>query len=389
MKGMIMKTDREILRLAYKKVLKKAASWAGVVSLLSMSLLATPASAAGQLTARSAVPTSSLAAATLVGHTVNFTLGTSGQTLGAIKIEICDSPLATVSCAGTGTSAGANFTGTTITSVTCAPTCSGTAWTTGAIVAGGATGTSIVATHTAAVVAGNGTVSVVLSNNATNPTAATLGGSYYMRVFTYNNAAANLPSAGGTDFGGIALATTTQMSVTANVQESLVFSVGTSGASCAAIANASPLSLSPAIMTTASASTGVGKLCGATNAATGYGVTYAGTAFTNGASPFGTGTFSSTPGAAAQFGFNLVSNATPSVGAAVVHGTGGVATANVAAYNTANSYSYLAAAATSIYTVGTPTGEDVFTLAYVANIVPLTQPGVYTATQTFVATGLF
>src|SRR5690242_6487317 len=73
--------------------------------------------ATGQLTARKATVTSPAGGAT-ADYTVNFTLNASGQTLGSIKFEICDSPLATAACAGTGGSAGASFGSATFGSVT-------------------------------------------------------------------------------------------------------------------------------------------------------------------------------------------------------------------------------------------------------------------------------
>jgi hypothetical protein len=103
-------------------------------------LVPTSALAAGQLTSRSATVTTSAAAATGVNYTVRFTLGTSGQTLGAIKFEICDSPVAGTACAGTAGSSGASFGSATFGSVTGL----GGSWSANAGSAGGAGGTSII-----------------------------------------------------------------------------------------------------------------------------------------------------------------------------------------------------------------------------------------------------
>ena len=142
-------------------------------------------------------------------------------------------------------------------------------------------------------------------------------------------------------------------------------------------------------MTTgATGSNGTVTLAASTNAASGYAVTYTapnslrliGTstdipAYTSGASSPGT----------AGFGFNLVSNTTPSVGA---NRTGtGTATAQ-SGYGTTNQYSF-ATGGTTIISVGAPSNTNTFTASFVANIDPVTPAGAYTTTVTYVATPNF
>src|ERR1035437_8628844 len=89
-----------------------------VTTVLSVTMVPMIAQATTALTARSVTISTSAAAASNVTYTAKFTLGTSGQTIGALKFEICDSPLSTISCAGTAGSTGASFGSATLGSVT-------------------------------------------------------------------------------------------------------------------------------------------------------------------------------------------------------------------------------------------------------------------------------
>ena len=216
----------------------------------------------------------------------------------------------------------------------------------------------------------------VVFNTVQNPT--TVNTSFYLRINTYSDAAWTTLI----DSGTVGASTTQLITVNADVAESLTFTTGFSGASCAAVASSgSAVTLSANPLSTGSASTGVAAFCAATNAATGYTVQYAATQFTNGAVNMALGSNSaSTPGTE-MFGFNIP--------AASVVGPGSGTSPN-AAYSTAAQYTFLGSGAYS--TLGTaagPTDYDVFTLNFVGNISTTSKPGRYVTTMTFVCTGSF
>jgi hypothetical protein len=130
---------------------------------------------------------------------------------------------------------------------------------------------------------------------------------------------------------------------------------------------------------------GTSVLAASTNGASGYSITVNGATLTSGANTItalGSGGTSTT--GTEQFGLNLVSNTTPSVGAAR-SGTG-TATA-IANYGTANTFRFTTGE--SIASVAGPTNANTFTVSYIANIEGLTEAGVYTSNLTYIATANF
>ncbi len=371
-------------------LLNRIGTWASLVALASTVLMTGSASALGaQLKTRSVTVNNSAGAATGVTYNVSFQTFGSNEGVGSVKFEICDSPLESVSCAASA-SAGVASNGASFAGAPASITPSGlpaNAWNKGT-----ATGASIAGTYATYA---DGTASQTETANpqitfpitgVTNP--AGDDQQYYLRVTFYSDQAYSTE----TGFGGIALGTSTKLSVTANVQENLVFAVGISGASCAAIAaTGSTVTLTPNPMTSGAVSTGTAKLCASTNATSGYSLAYNATGFVG---PSQTITPAAVGGSSAaiggeQFGFTLTNQTSgllSGLGAAPV----GAAPTLVAPYNTANStIAYNAALATSLATTAGPTAETVYTVLYAANIAPLTKPGTYVATQTYIATGKF
>jgi hypothetical protein len=235
-------------------------------------------------------------------------------------------------------------------------------------------------------------------NAVVNP--STTNQSFYFRITTYTDTGATTP-AGGQDFGATAVSTANQMTVSANVQESLTFCVYT-GANCAA--GGSTVNLGTGadnVLSTSVPSGGVSMMDADTNGSAGYVITY----ITS--SPGGTGgstcpgslsstndcitDFGGTAGTfsagVAKFGINLRDNATPNIGTTISGSGSGTVSAP---YNTVDNYAFQGG--TTPRTVGTasgPTVANTYTVAYAAQAGSTTKPGAYSAVFTWVCTGTF
>jgi hypothetical protein len=210
---------------------------------------------------------------------------------------------------------------------------------------------------------------------------------YYLRITTYsvNN------WTGVIDTGTVAVSTADALTVSASVSESLTFCVGTSGANCGAIAGTA-VTLAPNPLTTGSASfDGSARFIVATNAISGYVVSYNATTMASGGNTItgfpSSGTSNASVPGTEQFGFNLRDNATPNVGTTLSGGSGSCTSFSV--YCTVDSFAYDTAGGISIASAAGPSLDTLFTLAYVANVTATTEPGTYTSTQVFVATAQF
>lgn len=215
-------------------------------------------------------------------------------------------------------------------------------------------------------------------NGVVNPTATNT--TFYAIVTTYSDSAWTT----AIDTGSVALSTSAQIQVTLGVGETITFCTGTSitGQNCGTISG-STVALGTA--STSATSTGTSVFAAATNAATGYSVTVNGTTLTSGGDTI-TALSSNTASATgtSQFGINLVSNSSPSVGSAAT-GTG---TATAAAnYNTTNSFRFVSGE--TVASVGVPTNGNAFTVSYIANISGLTPPGAYSTNLYYNATANF
>jgi hypothetical protein len=90
-----------------------------------------------------------------------------------------------------------------------------------------------------------------------------------------------------------------------------------------------------------------------------------------------------------QFGINVVSNTTPSVGANPVQVPDASFSSGVAAsgYNTSNSYRYVSGE--TIATATKNSGQTDYTISYIINISATTPPGAYTMQQSLLCTGTY
>lgn len=361
---------------------RKLAVWASVVALASMALLPGAASAAGQLTTRKSVIGSSTASA-VTTYTTTFTMGTAGQTLGSLKVELCDSPLQSAACVNTAGSLGESMSSAALTSVT-GSVGAGT-WTIGTKTVNSA----LINKSSNDVQTANPTLVVSLTT-ITNP--SPVNSSYYLRVSTYT------ATAGGgtnTDFGAVALSTTQALTVSANVQESLTFCTGNNVVASTGCGDISGSTVAVGTGTdnilSTSPSGGVSVMYATTNATTGYAITYLAPTFSSSNDTIAA--VGAVKGAlpavgTAAFGINLAANTTPSIaGSAGVSGGGsGVVDTN---YNTANQFAFIAAAATPVATAAGPTLQNRYVVSYAAQAGNLTKPGAFSAVFTYVATGTF
>lgn len=128
------------------------------------------------------------------------------------------------------------------------------------------------------------------------------------------------------------------------------------------------------------ASSGAHEMTVATNAVSGYAITYNGATLTSGGNTISVATIAGdgdgTPGIAEQF-------------AMAVDDNGGNVTI-VSDYDYAsNNYRFIAGTTTQFASETGPTLTETLDVQYIANILPTTEPGTYTTNVTYVATGTF
>ena len=123
-------------------------------------------------------------------------------------------------------------------------------------------------------------------------------------------------------------------------------------------------------------------MAAATNAATGYSITFNGSTFTGPSdtiTEFGVAGATSSP-TNKQFGLAITTKA----GA----GSGAIAATYDFGAN-GSKYAFQNGTITTIATAGGATAENVYTITYAANVSAVTKPGKYTSTFNYVCTGSF
>jgi hypothetical protein len=201
-------------------------------------------------------------------------------------------------------------------------------------------------------------------------------GSYYVRVLTYASSDASGPS---TDYGGIAFAIITNLSITAEVPPYLTFCTGITitGLNCA---NAQGDNVDFGELSSSQAKTGTSQMLVATNAAQGYSVSVHGTTMTSGNDVIAALASNdvSRPGTA-QFGFNLRANSSPAAGNDPSGPGVGVPQPN---YDQPNFYRFV----DGDTVVNNPKPDDsrLYTSAYLVNVPKTQAPGVYVSTLTYI-----
>ncbi len=371
-----------------------------VVTLSSLLVMLPQGASAGQVTSRSIqMSNSSNAGSTATtSYNVKFTT-TSTYTGRGLIVEFCsNSPIIgdTTCTAPTGFSVG----GSPSVTMNSAPMNSQT-WT----AASANTNRTLVLTQATGVSFTNATVADFTINNVQNPTSAV--GTFYARIYTYSATAGATgytvadPDVGAVhvDDGGIAMATANQITVTAKVQETLLFCVYTTGAACSGSSVAGMVlgdsfgvlsSTTTNYLTSTNATTPLtAKLGLASNATTGVTVrAKANATLTSGSNTIdatGTGSGSCTADSAAagteQFGFRLTagSGQTADAGYACAAGNHSFDTTNL----TSSTYG------DAVMTTPGPTAEAAGTIDFMGKAATTTNSGVYTSTLTFIATGIY
>lgn len=221
----------------------------------------------------------------------------------------------------------------------------------------------------------NATSTTVVFNGVTNPTIA--NGTFYIRIATFSG---DDYITNPRDTGTVATSTAGQITVNANVDETLTFTLATAS-----------ITLSPNPLTSSTTGTGTSTMTAATNAQTGYTISYSGNTLTSGSNTLtamaGGASILGNVSGNSQFGINLKANATPSVGSDPTTGSGAIG-APISGYGTADSFKFLATG-DNIASASGPSNANTFTTSYIANIASTTPAGAYTTTLTYVATANF
>jgi hypothetical protein len=347
-------------------------------SLLVVTLLPLTAHAA-QITGRKlTLSTSSPSAGATVTYTFNFTVPTTGTVVQSWAAQICDAASGTCNTPG----------GFTNSSSISQPTGLGdtTGWT-----GNTATADSLRMSKSGNATNPSGSQTVVF-NNVTNPNTANQ--TFYARITTYSGASWT----GVIDSGTVAASTATQIQLSGTMDETLVFCTGgtITGTNCGTATSGS-VAFGTNFSSTAT-STATSHMVAATNAAGGYVVAVSGSTLTcSGCS--GTPNIAAlTAGGAsstgsAQFGLNVVSNATPSVGAAVSPSSNGsnLRGQGLNGYGTADSFKFNSGdtiANSGNASLG-PTDAQNYTVSYIANVPASQAAGAYTSTLTYICTATF
>jgi hypothetical protein len=207
-------------------------------------------------------------------------------------------------------------------------------------------------------------------SSVVNPSA--LNSTFFIWITTFSDAAWTT----AVDSGVVASSTAGQITVNASVDETLAFTLA------AATVNLG-------VITTSTTGKGTSTMDISTNAASGYSISYTGNTLTSaggtiGAITTGGGAGSVVNTTGGQFGLNLVSNTTPSVGTNVSGSGSGVAAVN---YNTTNLFKFVSG--NTVATAAAPTNSNTFTVSYIANVDGATAAGAYTTALTYVATANF
>jgi hypothetical protein len=365
-----------IKRQASKIVLTVALTLTSLIPLATQAAQPDPRSLTLANTAPAAVTT----------YTFSFKPATSGN-IGAIKFQLCDSPLEAIACANTGSSAGESFTSNSA-SIQSQAGISGFTPGTGTPPAPGAN-TFWITNGTPQNVASSSTVTVTLQN-VLNPSAG--NSEFYGRITTYSDSTGSSE----VDYGAVGVSTSNQIVVSGTMPESLVFCVGTSGTNCTNIAGST---VNLGTFSPATTNTGTSLMSASTNAGSGYVITITGTTLTSGSntiSAMGTQTANSSGCAVScavttgtsQFGTDVRANNIASAGGSFGSDVSGTGTAlGVGGYDTANTFRFLngdiVASASGV------TNSNLFTNSYVVDVAGSQAAGLYSATFTYICTATF
>jgi hypothetical protein len=395
------------LAFALKRPTALMAVAALLVAVVAPALQGSLASA-GQVTERLIRLSNSTPSATGVTYNVSFK-PTASTNVGGIIVDFCaDSPI----IGSTTCTYPAGFTMGAAPSVTVTSGIgTGGTWVTSNSLQGGAGAgeTQVLKyTNTTAQAVTGGTEVIFTINNVTNPSAT---GSFYARIVTFDtsaNAVSNYTGSGTTraasfggmlDYGGIALSTANAVSITAAVMETLTFCVSKAapGAGCSGtttpaltLGHGSPLALDSTAVDTDTAYTQL-----STNAVNGVVVNMKTTSSTtcSGLSRDGGATCTGIPATGA---FGVITAGTAAFGLNVANGSGGTGTVTADSDYGTTGGSYGMHASAPYGTYGDPIQSSSGAcanvnslLTYAATAATTTPAGIYSTTQSMIATGTF
>jgi hypothetical protein len=379
--------------------------------------------AGGQVQARSIELSDSTPSATGVTYNVSFK-PTASTTVGGIIVDFCaDSPIiGSTTC----TYPTAFTMGSTASVTVTSGIGTGGSWTTTNSLQCSAAASNIQTlkyTNVTAQSVTAGTPVIFTINTVSNPSTT---GTFYARIYTFDtsaNAVSNYTCSGTTrggslsgelDFGGIALSTVTQISITATVQETLSFCVSGSSISGTCSGLTAPSLIigtgTPSVLDTSgegtqaftqlstNASTGVIVRMKATNACTNGGLSTAAPDSSGGClSVPGVGSSASTFNASGSCGASAAC-----YGMCVAPGSGVTANANYldttngcgASFSATSEYGMDGANVTGtygdpIYSTGGAVNAISSTLTFAARAANTTPAGVYQGNEILIATGTF
>lgn len=321
--------------------------------LITVGLMAiTSTASAAEITSRKLTLGSSVASATTT-YGFSFVLPSS-TAVESVAAQLCTT--ASGSCT---TPSGFSVTGSTLSSQ---PTNLGAAsgWTVNTATAG-----SLRILDASNSTAPSGTTTITWSN-VTNPSAT--NATFFARITTYSDSAWTT----AIDTGTVAASTAGQVTVTANIDEALTFTL--SGTTV-------PLGT----LTTSTTGSGTSTMTASTNGQSGYSITVNGTTLTFGSYTIpALATQTASTQNSSQFGINLVSNSTPSVGSNVTGSGSGAATSN---YGTTNDFRFVTG--DSVASASGATNSNTYTTSYIANVDGAQQAGAYSTALTYIATAQF
>lgn len=206
----------------------------------------------------------------------------------------------------------------------------------------------------------------VMFSGVHNPSAE--NSTFFIRITTFSDD--NYINA--IDTGVVATSTAGQVLVLVNIDEQLTFTLASS-------------TVNLTTPTVASTGHGTTSMTLSTNASSGYSLSYEGNTLTSGANtitPLGVASGSVVN--SKQFGFNLMNNANPAVGASVSGSGSGLPTVG---YNTSDIFKFNSG--DIIATASSPTNTNTYTASYIVNMDGSTAAGVYSTYITYIATANF
>lgn len=314
-----------------------------------------------------------------VNHLFTFDIATTGN-VGSIKLEYCTiasvepcvTPTGLVTTSATlGSEAGSDLTGFSVVNTT--------------------NGAPYLSRTASSATAGD-TVNVQV-NTIDNPT--TTNYTFFVRISTY---ASTDTTGSAVDTGTVAASTAEPIVLTGVMPESLIFCTGAEisapgGIPDCTTATAGDVSFNQLFSPTDTAFA-TSQMSASTNAQSGYSITVTGPTLTSGGNTI-TAMSSATTSAigTGQFGMNLMSNTTPTVGADVNATPDGVDLKGQPAtdYDTADSFKFASgdSVANSANGGAGGTNAQIFTVSYIVNV-PGNQPaGSYVSTLTYICTPTF